>query len=161
MRGVRFSPGFKWLILLLLPLTLAWKLAVPPGERASNDGDIQARVADFLNRQHFAVAAPARVEWEKPMLRATAGTCRILIAKVNPIAWDRDLIRQNASVEDRFFIVFHGTVYSAQPTWLTAADFLWSRLRRELGLDVRSMGPLAVIAATSCDAERLPWHELG
>jgi hypothetical protein len=163
-RGVSFSPGLKWLVLplLLLPLTLAWKLVARPAEEAApNDRDIQARVAEFLNRQHFVVSAAERVGEGKPMLGASAGTCRMLIARATPIASDRDMIRQNASVGDSVFIVFHGQVYSEQPTWLTAADYLWSRFRRELGFASRSIGPLAVIAARSCDAERLPWAELG
>ena len=57
-RGVSFSLGHKWLVLplLLLPLTLAWKLVARPAERAApNDRDLQARVGGFLNRQHFLV----------------------------------------------------------------------------------------------------------
>jgi hypothetical protein len=162
-RGVSFSPGLKWLILplLLLPLTLAWKLVASPAERrAPNDRDIQARVGEFLNRQHFVVSAAERVSEGNPMLAASAGPCRMLITRAAPIASDRDMIRQNASAGDSVFIVFHGQVYSEQPTWLTAADFLWSRFRRELGFSSPSMGPIAVIATRNCDAERLPWAEL-
>ena len=161
-RGVSFS-GLNWLILplLLLPLTLAWKLVASPAERgAPNDRDIQARVGEFLNRQHFVVSAAERVSEGNPMLVASAGLCRMLITRAAPIASDRDMIRQNASAGDSVFIVFHGRVYSEQPTWLTAADFLWSRLQRELGFPSRSIGPIAVIATRSCDAERLPWAEL-
>jgi hypothetical protein len=163
-RGVSFSPGLKWLILplLLLPLTLAWKLVARPAERGTpNDRDVQARVGEFLNRQHFVVSATERAGDGKPMLAASAGSCRVLITRAAPIASDRDMIRQNASAGDSVFIVFHGQVYSEQPTWLTAADVLWSRLQRELGFPSRSIGPIAVIATRSCDAERLPWAELG
>ncbi|MFZ1094970.1 MAG: hypothetical protein WAN75_38100 [Xanthobacteraceae bacterium] len=94
------------------------------------------------------------------MLVASAGLCRMLITRAAPIASDRAMIRKNASAGDSVFIVFHGQVYSEQPTWLTAADVLWSRLQRELGLPSRSIGPIAVTATRSCDAERLPWAEL-
>jgi hypothetical protein len=162
-RGVSFSPGLNWLILplLLLPLTLAWKLVVRPAERgALSDRDIQARVGDFLNRQHFVVSAAEHAGEGRPILVASGGPCRMLITRAAPIASDRDMILKNASAGDSVFIVFHGQVYSEQPTWLTTADFLWSRLQRELGFPSRSIGPIAVIATRSCDAERLPWAEL-
>ena len=95
------------------------------------------------------------------MLRANAGACRILIANSNPLAWDRDVISRNATVADRSFVVFRGRVYAEQPTWLTVPDFLWSRFQRELGLRAHAAPLLAVIATTSCNAERLPWGELG
>ena len=45
--------------------------------------------------------------------------------------------------------------------WLTVSDFLWARFQRELGLKAEATPVLAVIATTSCEAERLPWSELG
>ena len=95
------------------------------------------------------------------MIRAAAGACRMLVANSNPIAWDRDVIRRNATVADRVFVVFRGRTYKEPPTWLTVPYYLWSRLQRELGLRVQAAPLLAVIATASCDAERLPWSELG
>jgi hypothetical protein len=95
------------------------------------------------------------------MLRAGAGACRMLVANSNPIAWDRDVIRRHATVADRVFVVFRGRIYTDQPTWLTVPYFLWSRFQRELGLRAQTAPLLAVIATPSCDAERLPWSELG
>jgi hypothetical protein len=45
--------------------------------------------------------------------------------------------------------------------WLTVSDFLWSRFRRELGFKTEPSPILAVVATRNCEAERLPWNELG
>ena len=95
------------------------------------------------------------------MLRASAGVCRVLVLNSDPMAWGRDVIRLNTTVADQSFVVFRGTVYKEQPTWLTVPDFLWSRFQRELGLRAHAAPLLAVIATTNCNAERLPWGELG
>ncbi len=153
----------KWLVALLLPLTLGWKLAVrpvDPGELARDEKAAQLRVAEFLIRQHFLVNIAERVEEGQPSIRASAGACRLLIAKSPAMGWDRDLIRRNATEGDRVFVVFRGRVYAQQPTWLTVSHHLWARFRRELGFKAQAAPVLAVIAASICDAERLSWNEL-
>ena len=161
MRGVRFSLGFKWLILLLLPITLAWKLAVrtthPEG---SAEKEFQLQVADFLVRQHFQVARSGQAAEGQPSIEATSGLCRMRVTKSPPVGWDRDLIRRFATPTDRVFVVFGGKVYAEQPTWLTAADFLWARLRRELGMRGEPSPVLGIVASAACDAEKLPWQDL-
>jgi len=151
----------KWFLVLALLLTLGSKLIVRPDKSTPSAADIQQRVGDFLIQQRFTVALTNQTGEGQPMLRASAGACRILVANSNPMAWDRDVIRRNATVADRSFVVFRGRVYAEQPTWLTVPDFLWSRFQRELGLRAHAAPLLAVIATTSCNAERLPWGELG
>jgi hypothetical protein len=151
-------------VLLLLPLTLVWKLAVRPADTNQlneSERDAQRRVAEFLVRQHFTVTVSDRVEEGRPTIVASAGPCRIQIAKSPAVGWDRDLVRRYATAEDQVFVVFQGRVYAEQPTWLTTSDFLWARLRRELGLGGEASLVLALIAKRNCDAERLPWNELG
>ena len=156
------SPGLKWFIILALPLTLGLKLIVRPDTRSVlSEKDVQQKVAEFLVQQHFTVVLSDQSGEGAPMLRAGAGPCRILVANSNPIAWDRDIIRRHATVADRVFVVFRGRIYTDQPTWLTVPYFLWSRFQRELGLRAQTAPLLAVIATHSCDAERLPWSELG
>jgi hypothetical protein len=153
----------KWSLVVLLPLTLGWKLTVrpaDPGEIARDEKAAQLRVAEFLIRQHFSVNLAERMEEGKPSIRANAGACRLLIVKSPAMGWDRDLIRRNATEEDRVFAVFRGRVYPQQPTWLTVSDHLWARFWRELGVKAQAAPVLAVIAAGICDAERLPWNEL-
>ena len=152
----------KWFIVLALPLTLGSKLIVRPDKSAPSDTEVLQTVAKFLDRQHFAVTLSDPVSDEgRPMIRATAGYCRVLVANSDPIAWDRDILRRSATVADRVFVVFRGRTYKEQPTWLTVPYFLWSRLQRELGLGWQPAPLLAVIATASCNAEQLPWNELG
>lgn len=158
-----YSPVLKWGLILLLPLTLAWKLAVRPGDSGelTERKETQLKVAEFLVRQHFAVASSEKMAEGRPAIRATAGACRMLVAKSPALGWDRDMIRRNATVADEVFVVFAGKIYAEQPTWLTVPDFLWARFRRELGVNAQPTPVWAVIATTSCAAERLPWNELG
>jgi len=159
---VSSSPVLKWGVLLLLPLTLGWKLAVRPGDSGElKEKETQLKIAEFLVRQRFAVAVSEKMDEGQPAIRATAGACRILVAKSPALGWDRDMIRRNATAADEIFVVFAGKVYTEQPTWLTVPDFLWARFRRELGMNAQPTPVLAVIATTNCAAERLPWSELG
>jgi hypothetical protein len=152
----------KWFVLLLLPLTLGWKLAVRPGDSGVlEEKQAQLKVAEFLVRQHFTVSISENMEDGQPAIRATAGLCRMLVAKSLAMGWDRDLIRRHATAGDQVFVVFAGRIYAEQPTWLVVPDFLWARFRRELGLKAQPAPLLAVIATTSCGAEQLPWKELG
>ena len=157
-----YSPALKWGVLLLLPLTLGWKLAVRPGDSGElKEKETQLKIAEFLVRQRFAVAVSEKMDEGQPAIRATAGACRLLVAKSPSMGWDRDLIRRYATAADRVFVVFGGKIYAEQPTWLTVSDFLWARFRRELGMNAQPTPVLAVIATPTCAAERLPWKELG
>jgi hypothetical protein len=158
---VSYSPVLKWGVLLLLPLTLGWKLAVRPGDSGElKEKETQLKVTEFLVRQRFAVAVSEKMAEGQPAIRATAGACRILVAKSPALGWDRDMIRRNATAADEIFVVFAGKVYTEQPTWLTVSDMLWSRFKRELGLKAEPAPLFAVIATPPCAAERLPWKEL-
>jgi hypothetical protein len=150
------------LLLVLLPLTLGWKLAVRPGGTSVlSEREVQRSAADFLARQRFAVAAVPNPEEGQPMLRAEAGLCRIIVVHSPSLGWDRDLVRRHATADDQVFVVFRGRIFDEQPTFLTVSNFLWARLRIELGLDAQASPVFAVVATKSCAAERLPWDELG
>jgi hypothetical protein len=159
-RGVKCSTALKWFLILALPLTLGLKLVVRPDRNVASEADVQQKVAEFLRRQHFAVALSDRTAEGQYMLSASAGPCRVLVAKSDPMAWDSAAIRRNATDGDRFFVVFRGRTYEDQPTWLTVPYFLWSRLERELGMRAQAAPLLSVIATANCGAERLPWDEL-
>ena len=155
------SRAIKWaFLLLLLVLTLGWKLAVRPGGAGVPEREVQRWVAEFLVRQRFAVVGTPTLDEGQPMLRAQAGPCRILVVSSPSLGWDRDLVRRQANPADHVFVVFRGRVYGEQPTFLTVSDFLWARFRRELGFNAQAAPVLAVIATDTCDAERLPWNEL-
>ena len=112
---MKFSPVLRLCALILLVLTLGWKVAISNGvfnELETKKTDDQRKIAEFLVRQHFIV-------------------------------------------------VFGGRIYSEQPTLLTVADVFWARFRRQLGLRAEATPVLVVIATKGCEAERLPWSELG
>jgi hypothetical protein len=159
-RGVKCSTALKWFLILALPLTLGLKLVVRPDRSVASETDVQQKVAEFFRRQHFAVALADRTGEGQYMLRASAGPCRILVARSDPMAWDSAAIRQNATNGDRVFVVFRGRTYDDQPTWLTVPYFLWSRFERELGMRAEAAPLLSVIATADCGAERLPWADL-
>jgi hypothetical protein len=151
-------------VLVLLVLTLGWKVAARPDassaiEKTETDG--QRKIADFLVRQHFTAVVPETMPSELPMVRATAGACRILVIKPSYDGSDRERMRRYTSARDTIFVVFGGRIYAEQPTFLTVSDELWARFRRQLGLKVETTPALVVIATKGCDAERLPWQELG
>ena len=157
---MKCSTALKWFLILALPLTLGLKLVVRPDLRVASEADVQQKVAEFFRRQHFAVALADRTGEGQYMLQASAGPCRILVARSNPMAWDSAAIRRNATDGDRVFVVFRGRTYDDQPTWLTVPYFLWSRFERELGLRAQAAPLLSIIATAGCGAERLPWSEL-
>jgi hypothetical protein len=154
-RGVKCSTALKWFLIVALPLTIGLKLVVRPDRSVASEADVQQKVAEFLSRQHFKVDLTG-----EGMLRASAGPCRILVAKSDPMGWDSAAIRRNATDGDRVFVVFRGRTYEDQPTWLTVPYFFWSRFERELGLPSQAAPLLSVIATAGCGAERLPWSEL-
>jgi len=156
---VNYSLALKWSLLgLLIALTLGLKWAGRASE--PNENDAPLRVAEFLARQHFTVVRSADATEGEPTVRATAPACRMLVIKSPVVGWDRDTVRRHATAADRILVVFRGKVYEEPPSWLVVSDFLWSRLRRELGLKYESNPVFTVIATTSCDAERLPWDQL-
>jgi len=161
--GVKFSPVFRWLVLAVLVLTLGWKLAIRPDtseEIEKKQADSQRKLADFLVRQHFTIV-PAQKTLDLPIIRATTVECQILFSRISFDGSDRERIRLYTSARDAIFVVFGGRIYAEQPTFLTVSDALWARFRRQLGLKAEATPVLAVIANKGCEAERLPWHELG
>jgi hypothetical protein len=162
--GVNFSPMLRWFVLILLVLTVGWKVAVRPDnphELEKKETDAQRKIAEFLVRQHFAILVSERTTDTPPMIRATGGLCRMLVIKSSYDGSDHDRIMHGyASATDTVFVVFGGRIYAEQPTFLTASDELWARFRRQLGLKAEATPVLVVIATKGCEAERLPWHQL-
>jgi hypothetical protein len=151
---VNFSPAFKWFIILLIPLTLGWKLA--EGEQTPHESKIN--IVEFLSRQKFDITK--RIVAGMPVIDATAGACRMIVVEAAPDGWMRDFIHHILDSTEHQFTVFRGNIYTEQPTWLTLTDHWWSKSLRKLGL-ARSDAPVITVSATeSCDAERLPWDEL-
>jgi hypothetical protein len=148
---------------VLVVLSFGWKLAVQRGGSGGlGERDDYLKVAEFLVRQHFTVSVAEKLEEAgEPKIQATAGPCRVLVAKSGSEGSDQDRIRGYATAADTVFIVFGGRTYAEQPTWLTTLDWLWSKFRSDLGLNAHATPVFVVIATKSCGAEQLPWHQLG
>jgi hypothetical protein len=151
---VSSSPAFKCFIALLLPLTLAWKVAVEHHDASELASDI----IKFLHHQAFHAVLTGGNLGSMPIIRATSGSCRVLIARVDANGSNQELVRDLATPTDHVFIIFRGRVYTQQPVLLTAANELWMRSLRKLGLMLRITPVIAAVASPSCDIERLPWE---
>jgi len=145
---------FKWLVIVLVPLTLGWKLAggETPSSEWKND------IFEFLSRHGFEVTK--RTWGDVSFSDATAGACRMIVVEVSPDGWTRDVIHQISGRTEQQFFVFRGSTYTKQPTWLTLSDHWWSRSLRDLGFARRDAPVIAVSAIGPCAPERLPWGEL-
>jgi hypothetical protein len=153
---VNFSSALRWSVTLLVPLTLAWKIAIPP----YNPDNLTEELVEFFDRNGFNVVVTDQLVNYVPIIRATTDSCRLIIARLTPDGSNRDLIRSLTGDTDRQFVVFRGGVYTQQPILWTVVHYLWSRFLRELGL-IRDITPvIAVGANSSCDTDRLPWGEL-
>ena len=152
-------------MLVSLVITLGWKVAVRPDDfnaLEKKKTESQRQIAEFLVRQRFAIRVSEETATELATIRATAGLCRMFVITSSYDGSDRDrIMRSYASAADTVFVVFAGKVYAEQPTLLTVSDVLWARFRRQLGLRVEPRTVLVVVATKSCEAERLPWNELG
>jgi hypothetical protein len=153
---VNFSRALRWSIAILVPLTLAWKIAIPP----YNPDDLKGELVEFFERNGFDVVVTDELVNYVPIIHATTDSCYLLVASLTPDGSNRDLIRSLTGDTDRQFVVFRGEIYTQQPVFWTVVHYLSSRFLRELGL-IRDITPvIAVGANSSCDADRLPWGEL-
>ncbi len=141
---------------LLLPLTLAWKLAVGPGDQ----NEYAKALAQFLRQRAFDAVKMEPVMDDMWVVRAHKGECDLFAVElVSSKGWTRDLIRTFAGSSDDVFIVSRGSVYDYDSTWLAVTDEIYSRVLRKIGL-VRAAPVLGVAATPKCAARRLPWNEL-
>ena len=157
-----FSPALKWLVLILLVLTFGWKVAL-----RHHDSELEKREPEANGKSPSSLFANTlqhvseKTTTELPVIRATAGACRMLVIESSYDGSDRDrIMRRYVSATDTVFVVFGGRTYADQPTLQTVSDYMWARFQRQLGLRAEATPVLFVIAKKSCEAERLPWHEL-
>jgi hypothetical protein len=151
---VTYFSALRWWLIVLLPLTIAWKLAI----KAEDPAEVQKSIIEFLRQQDFAIAiTDDRMEY-MDIIRATSPSCELQVAKISPLGHEADLVRKVAPPGDRTFYLYRGKVYQDQPIRLTVQDYFLYRTLRELGFARRVPPVLAV--TSSCEAERLPWRAL-
>lgn len=153
---MNYSLAFKSFIAILLPLTLAWKLA--SAGYAEDTTTLKSKIVEVLTQHQYKVAIS-----EPPLgamlIDATRGACRLTIAQASSFGEDRYYIRHLlGNVAKTNFVVFQGKVYKEQPVWATAASELWSQFLRKLGFARNVPVVLAIAATTACDAKNLPWN---
>ena len=151
------SSAPKWLVLIvpLLLLSIAWKIATPINDY---NGLPKNALIDFFERAHFLVTE--QNVYGVPMIEAKADSCQLQVASLAPDGSNRNFVQHLFEGKDRSFVVFHGRVYIEQPVLWTAIDNIWSMCLRNLGLINHVAPVIAVAANASCDAERLPWDDL-
>jgi len=158
---VSFSPALKLLLAVLLPLTLFWKLTV----KADHNDHPEDDIITFLARQGFHAAETEDITFQETSvirgIRAVNGTCSMRIMMPSYNGADRDIMRDLVTADDNLIFVHHGRVYQEQPIFLALSAELWGRALRKIGLAYRRTPVLAVVAQRQCDADRLPWDELG
>jgi hypothetical protein len=153
---VNSSIAFRSSVAMVLLVSIGWKIAVP----AESSSDLRDDLVGFFERNHFQVAVTDELVNYMPIIRATAASCQLQVARLTYDGSNRDLVRHLTVGADRSFIVFRGAVYAQQPIFWTVLDYVWSRFLRELGLG-RHISPIIHVAeSSSCNAEKLPWGEL-
>jgi hypothetical protein len=158
-RDASFSPGLKWLIAVILPLTLAWKLTVA----ADTNDHLEHDIIVFLTRQGFHAVATEDMSTEDvnlPGIQAVSGACQIRVMRVSYDGANRDMVRNLVAANDRLIFIHRGKAYREQPVLLTVLDQIWTRSLRKMGLADHDPPVLAVVAPAQCDAEKLPWEQL-
>jgi hypothetical protein len=153
---VNSSSIFRGILVVVLLLSVAWKIAVPPDDQ----DDLNYAFLEFFEHNHFNVMVTDQVVNDAPVIRANKASCRLQTAKLTPGGAGGELVRSLDTGADRFFVVFRGRVYAQQPVLWTVLDYSWSRFLRELGMIKHITPIIAVTANSACDTERIPWDEL-
>ena len=141
---------------LLLVATIAWKLSI----KADPPSYAEQSLRNFLGREKFEVAETDQTMDNLPVLRAKSGACEMQVMKASYYGADRDSIRGLLGPGDTQFFVYRGRVYADQPIWMIVSDQIVMRLFRRLGLVDHEPPVIAVVAASACAADRLPWDQL-
>jgi hypothetical protein len=151
---VKCSLALRWSILILLPLTIAWKLAV----KQENPIEIQNAIVEFLANQQFDVTVTNETTYSMPIIEASSASCSLRVLRVSPLGDEASVVHSFGGSTDHIFFVFRRSVYTQQPVWLTRTSYLWFRFLVELGFVSRI--PPVIAVASSCNAEQLPWSVL-
>ena len=146
---------FKCILAVALLLSIAWKVTIPSYNQDTLDDD----VIEFLKRNAFNVLLTELNGI--PVIEAKNGSCTLQVIRLQPDGSNGHLIRHVLTGADRLFVVFRGRVYAQQPVFLTVIGTLWSRVLRGARL-IRHIPPVIAVGANrGCNAERLPWIQLG
>jgi len=119
--GVTYSPALKWSVIILLPLTIGWKVAAKP----ENPVEIQNAIVEFLTQQQFDVSVTDENMEYMGMIDARSRSCQLQVSRVSPLGHQAEIVRRASATGDRTFYVFRGTVSPEQPVRLVSS--VWCR----------------------------------
>jgi hypothetical protein len=154
---VNHSAALRLVLIMLLLPTLGWKVAADRKPTFTS----KDLIVNFLKHHKFEVNVTKQmILTDLPLIIATTGGCRMLVAEAAPDGWNREAIRELAGTIDKLFIVERGKVRRQQSAWQTVTHAWWSRYFHKLRMDGHEMPLIAVAATASCNAEQLPWAEL-
>ena len=74
----------RWFLLILLALTLGWKVALRHHENSSElqkKEDGERKIAEFLVRQRFITLVSEKTTTDLPVILARAGVCRMSLSR--------------------------------------------------------------------------------
>ena len=146
------SSALKWCFVLILLLSVAWKIAI-----IGNQDDLNGSVTEFFERNRFSTVVTDRIFNGTPIIEANKASCHLKVATLTQDGSDQELLRSlTVGSTDRVLIIFKGRVYRQQPVLWTVLDYHWSKLLRELGFKRYIIPTFAVVANSHCDAERIP-----
>ena len=148
---------FRIALGLVIAVTVGWKIVLATQPIKSDQIDFAAAVGGFLTWQDYMVES--EVIDGLPIVTAVASNCRFVVAKLDHLAWQFDMVQDLASTDRKVFFVFRGAVHKKPPVLLSVTDHYWSRFLRELGFARPDALMIAVMAPPHCNAERIPWSK--
>ena len=109
MLGVKCSLALRWSILILLPLTIAWKLAVKP----ENPIEIEDAIVEFLAHQHFDITVTKETMHYIPIIEASSASCSLRVMRVSPLGDEANVVHSFGGSTDHIFSFSQKCLYPA------------------------------------------------
>lgn len=155
-----FSPGLRLFLLVVLPVTLSFRVWAGQVPQHMPDDVVQRTVAEFLARQNFEVAVGRR----RALVIGSRQDCHLAVAPMAPEGWSDDALgalrtRDGFSADDRIAFVYRGRLVDRQPVVARLQD-VWTRAQHRVGIRTSWKPMFGVRASPSCRLETLPWFEL-
>jgi hypothetical protein len=142
------------MIVLLLPLSLVWKLYAG----ADDPDEFTKRAFSFLGRSGYEVSITnVMAVGSMQAVRAAKGDCLMFVVNRGS-GWTHQLMGALGEDTSRYFTVFRGRIFDGDPAWPTAVANIYFRGLRRLGL-TRSTSVIGVTASEGCDLELLAWTD--
>ena len=111
---MKFSPAIKWCLVLLLPLTLGWKLAV--ALRTDDPAERAVAIVEFLTGHQFNAVSKDETRGGLQIVEASSNECHLLVARISPLGDSADQVQSLASQDrsDNYRISWLGFIISSR-----------------------------------------------